>query len=79
MKTFKHAEHWFQEKYDQNQTILDFVCLCLADMRNVCFIREAIREKHPCIESQIPDDITEDDLRKLCEFYIGCKNTNGSS
>ena len=66
MRTFKH---WEEEQYDENQTILEFIGMCLADMRDVYFITNAIKGKCPDIE--IPKDITEDELLKLASPIIG--------
>ena len=66
MRTFKH---WEEEQYDENQTILEFIAMCLADMRDVYFITHAIKGKCPDIE--IPKDIAKDDLLILGSSIIG--------
>ena len=72
MNTFKH---WFQEPYDHNETILEFIALCLAEMRDISFIKKAIEEKCPDIE--IPNDVTEDDLLELARPIIGNVERDG--
>ena len=63
MKVLKHW-YWFQEKYDNNQTIHDFISLQFYDGRSASYILKMVREACPGIE--IPE-LNDEEIKNLVE------------
>jgi hypothetical protein len=66
MRVFKH---WYQEKYDDKQTIIEFMAYHFAEMKSAPCIIEMVRKAHPDFE--IDEEYEKDEvLKDLLGEYI---------
>lgn len=66
MRTLKH---WYQENYDDKQTMIEFIAYQVANMESASSILRMIREAHPEIE--IGEQYDNDEfLRSLVKEYL---------
>lgn len=65
----KPVKHWYQENYDDTQTMIEFIAYHFAENKSASCIIEMIRKSHPYIE--IDKEYEKDEvLKALVGKYV---------
>ena len=65
----KRVKNWPEEKYDNKQTILEFIAYHVNNMESASSILRRVREARPDLSDRILD-LSDKELKRLVEKYL---------